>query len=373
MNEDSNPTTPPERPSPATRDDFTRFVDELLDENIFRAQDAAKERFRFSSDTIGACPDPGQWIALATEKPGGHTAELRAHAALCKQCLTHLRKAQEVFQASASAEEEVELSKLACMSAPWQHQMSVELALTPHNRTRARGSFFGLWARATAAAMLALLVFGLAVWHRNRVPEQLLAKAYSENRVFDLRVPDAGYAALSPEREVRGLQTGPANTSLAAAHAQIEQKLAKAPSNPHWLELEARAATLGEKYDNAIVILDKLVAAGPVTDSLLLDAGSAYFLRGTVVGSEEDRAKALQYLHRADQVAPRNSVVLFNEAIVMEDRGQFGQAVNTWKRFLQCESDPQWQADGWRRLQLLEDRINGSKLNAAPTQVQGTP
>ncbi|MGB9075396.1 MAG: hypothetical protein WCC26_01020 [Terracidiphilus sp.] len=373
MNEDSNLAIPPERPSRIPQDDLARFVDELLDGNIFRAGAAAEERFRLSPARIAACPDPGQWIALATEKPGSLAIGLWSHAALCGQCLPRLRSAQWVLHPSASPEEQSELSQLACMSAQWQHRMSVELAHTPYQARVRRGSLFGLCASAAAAAMLVLVVFGLAVWHRNHAPERLLASAYSENRIFDLRVPGAGYAALSPEREVRGIQTPHTGKSLATARAQIEQKLEGGSSDPHWLQLEARAAILGERYDDAIVILDKLVAAGPLTESLLLDTGSAYFLRGTVVGSEDDRAKALDYLRRADEMSPGNSVVLFNEAIMMQDRGQWEQAVDTWKRYLQCEADPQWQADGQRRMLSLEDRINGLKLHPSPPQVQGTP
>lgn len=373
MNEDSKFAIPPRRPLRHTQEELADFVDELLNGNIFRIGALAKEGFRLLPDRIGVCPDPGQWIELAFQEPGGLATGLWAHVALCGPCLTQLRTAQGVLHESPSAEERAELSQFACMSAPWQHRMSVELAHTPHNRNRVRGSLFGLWAKATAAAMLVLVVFGLIVWHRNQPAERLLASAYSENRVFDLRVPGAGFAALSPEREVRGIQTAPADTSLSTARAQIEQKLERGPSNPHWLQLEARAAMLGQRYDDAIVTLDKLVAAGPLTESLLLDTGSAYFLRGTVAGSEDDRTKALDYLRRADQMSPGNSVVLFNEAIVMEDRGQLRQAVDTWKRYLQCEPDPQWQADGLHRLHSLENRINAMKLQTPPPQVEGTP
>jgi tetratricopeptide (TPR) repeat protein len=134
-----------------------------------------------------------------------------------------------------------------------------------------------------------------------------------------------------------------------------------APEDPHWLQLEARADVLEEKFDPAIGILDRLLAAGPATSGLLVDDASAYFQRGTATGSESDRATALEYLRRADELAPGDPVVLFNEAVVMEDRGQLMNAVETWNRYLHFERDARWLADGRRRLQALEQKLNQLK------------
>ena len=126
------------------------------------------------------------------------------------------------------------------------------------------------------------------------------------------------------------------------------------PQNPHWLQLEARADLLEERFDPAIDILDRLLAAGPVTSGLLADDAAAYFQRGVATGSENDRATALDYLRHADELAPGDPVVLFNEAMVMEDRGQVMNAVETWNRYLRFERDPSWLAEGRRRLYALE-------------------
>ena len=70
------------------------------------------------------------------------------------------------------------------------------------------------------------------------------------------------------------------SASLLDAHSRIERQLESTPESPHWLQLEARADLLEEKYDQAIDILDRLLAAGPVTSSLLDDDAAAYFQRG---------------------------------------------------------------------------------------------
>ncbi len=127
--------------------------------------------------------------------------------------------------------------------------------------------------------------------------------------------------------------------------------------------MQARAQTLEENYDAAIDILDRLIATGPVTPSLLADGGMAYFLRGSATGSQNDRATALDYLRRADEMAPADPVILFNEAIVMEDRGQIMNAVETWNRFLKFERDPKWLEEGRQRLASLEAKLDRLKTH----------
>ena len=56
-------------------------------------------------------------------------------------------------------------------------------------------------------------------------------------------------------------------------------------------------------------------------------------------------------------------MVLFNEAVVMEDRGQAMNAVETWNRYLRFERDPRWLADGRHRLEA------GDVLAAQPAEL----
>ncbi len=94
-----------------------------------------------------------------------------------------------------------------------------------------------------------------------------------------------------------------------------------------------------------------------------MDDGTAYFQRGTATGSENDRATALDYLRRADEMAPDDTLVLFNEAVVMEDRGQLMNAIETWNRYLQFERDPHWLTEGRARLEALEEKLKQMKTH----------
>jgi tetratricopeptide (TPR) repeat protein len=280
-----------------------------------------------------------------------------AHAAVCGTCAARLRQSLTLFAGEASQEESAEISGLASASRDWQHRFSVELARTPHRGARGKAMGWYLWAGAGLAASLALVAVLALWWQHLHTPEQLLAEAYTHSRIFQMRMPGAGFAEVTPQTHLRGSGTAREASKLLDARARIESHLESAPDNPHWLQLEARADLLEEKFDPAIDILDRLLAAGPVTSSLLADDAAAYFQRGAATGSENDRATALDYLRRADELNPGDPVVLFNEAVAMEDRGQVMNAVETWNRYLRFERDPSWLAEGRARLEALEEKL----------------
>lgn len=261
----------------------------------------------------------------------------------------------------ASPEEAAEIAGLSSASRHWQHNLAAQLAHTPHRTARGKASRFYLWAGAGLAASLLVAAVLTAWWQHANSPERLLAEAYTHSRIFDLRIPGAGFAEVTPQAHLRGGTANQESSRLLDARSHIERHLENSPQDPHWLQLQARADLLDEQYDPAIDILDRLIAAGPVTPSLLVDDASAYFQRGAATGSENDRSTALEYLRRADELAPDDPVVLFNEAVVMEDRGQVMNAVETWNRYLQFERDPRWLTEGRTRLEALELKLNQLK------------
>ena len=340
------------------------------DDTLTSALDALLEGASLDSgpaDTPDApelCPDPGEWLTLACgDLRPADVDFLLAHAARCRECAARLRVSLRLLSEEASPEEASEIAQLASASPAWRHRLSVELAHTPHKSAKKNATRFYLWAGAGLAASLTLAV-SLSMWqHHVNTPERLLAEAYTHSRTFDLRMPGAGFAEVMPGTHLRGGSTGRESSRLLDARSRIEQQLEKTPNDAHWLQLEARADIQEEKFDPAIDILDRLLAAGPVSSSLLLDDASAYFQRGTFSGSEDDRATALDTLRRADELTPSDSVVLFNEAVAMEDRGQVMNAVETWNRYLRFEHDPLWLAEGRRRLQALELKLNQIKTH----------
>jgi tetratricopeptide (TPR) repeat protein len=360
MKEDLNPTRPT-RPEDPLNNELAGALDQLLEGISSDAGPIEPPRA-----APGECPDPGEWIRLATgDQSPAKVNGFLAHGAACANCAALLRESTRLFSAAPLPEEIAEIEKFSSATPEWQRRLAADLARTPHKRERSASAGFYLWMGAGLAASVALAV-GVSLWWMHvHAPEQLLAEAYTHSRSFDLRIPGAGFAEVNPPTHLRGDATVRESAKLLDARSRIEHQLENSPEDARWLQLEARADILEEKLDPAIDILDRLLSAGPVTASLLLDDASAYFERGLTANSQNDRAIALENLRRADELAPGDPVVLFNEAIVMEDRGQVMNAVETWNRYLRFERDPRWLAEGRRRLASLEEKLNRLKTHAS--------
>ncbi|MGA9668880.1 MAG: CHAT domain-containing protein [Terracidiphilus sp.] len=342
------------------------------------SRDASGRRWDLSKDSSGGCPEPDEWLPLLGGDPAPAEAAkldvLLAHASQCGKCASYLK----MLTAEATEEELAEISKLAPATRDWQHKLAIELAGTPRygfrQPIRMRPSRLYLWSGLGLAASVAMVAVTFFWWQRANSPERLLAEAYTQSRTFDLRMSGAGFAEVTPETHLRGGGAIHESSRLLDARAHIERQLENAPEDPRWLQLEARADIQQEKFDPAIDILDRLLASERVSAGLLVDDATAYFERGTFTGSENDRATALERLRRADEMAPGDTLVLFNEAVVMEDRGQFMNAVETWNRYLRFERDPRWLAEGRARLQALEQKLNQLKTHQSRIDKQlGTP
>lgn len=186
----------------------------------------------------------------------------------------------------------------------------------------------------------ALAVFALILWHRHQTSsKRLLAQAYTRERIFDLRMDGAGFAPVADAGHPRGDTTHWETASLLSARAAIERKLDTAPTDPHWLQLRARAQLMKEDFDAAIDVLDRLLGSGPVSASLLVDDASAYFERGTATGNENDyaatrvgplyeRAASIAQPHQYNLLTMRIQNQLGSAAV------ESGDAEDTWCIFM---------------------------------------
>lgn len=310
------------------------------------------------------CPSEETYMKLALGfMQGKATDTLLTHAASCGLCGRRLQLYLEAEDGTPSLEELAAIAEMVVMQKHWQDELAQKLAST---KRRKRPSFWRApIGRITSLGAIAALVLGavlLTMWQSSlHAPDRQLAVAYSEDRTLELRIPKANWARYSPPDHTRGSSSDREAPALLDARAHLARDLEKAPQSPRLLELQARADVLNQKYDAAVDVLDRLIATGPITAGLLTDAASAYFERGLATGSESDRSTALDYVRRADEMAPTDPVILFNEGIVMEDRGQVINAVEVWNRYLTVERDPKWAAEGKRRLDALEQTLNRLK------------
>src|SRR5262249_18626197 len=146
--------------------------------------------------------------------------------------------------------------------------------------------------------------------------EKLLARAYTERRTLELRIPTAQHAPLQIQREAGQPQLSkPA--PLLEAEALIIRNLAEQPNDPTLLEAKGRAEVLDWEYASAITTLKAAQQTRPNSSSLKIDLASAYFERATA-GQSADFGRAVELLSQVLAIKPDDPIALFNRALVYE-------------------------------------------------------
>ena len=184
--------------------------------------------------------------------------------------------------------------------------------------------------------------------------EGLLREAYTSQRTFELRLPDAGYATVqaNPQRDDSSTFSKP--IALLDAESRISQQMAKNPDDGRWLRLRARAEMLRQNYNDAISILNRAIDSHPDDMSLLADMGTAYALRSEAENRDVDYGYAIEYMGRSLKAKPFFPEVVFNRAVVYERMYLFEDAVRDWQRYLEMDPAGAWTAEAHRRLADLQ-------------------
>jgi hypothetical protein len=189
------------------------------------------------------CPDESDWMRLAAGLSTGRDAELLEHACDCGACGRLLREAQEAFSDELTAEENNGIAQLPMSGLAERSRFAARIS-----RPAPAAPVGGLrwWRRpmAWAAACGVVLVAG-GFWFWNSRSDDgsaaLLARAYTEERTFEFRIPGAGYA---PLRERRAADQGSRLSrpgALIEAEARISRDLTKGPDSTALLEWRGRA------------------------------------------------------------------------------------------------------------------------------------
>lgn len=310
------------------------------------------------------CPPEECWRKVSShEMDETESSRLIEHAAECRFCGPRLHYWASVFADEETAEESVFFSQLSASKSGWRERMAKELiekGSSPRPPATFARNFFLPTALGFAGALAAALIVFLVVkgFHPQPAPERLLAEAYTGQRIMDARIPLAAYAPVSPPHHQRAAGTSSMSDSvpLLEARAAITQALLKKPEDPHLLLLQARADLLSEDYTTAIDTLKRIVAQSPANVEALSDLAAAYSMRATATDVVSDRATALDYLEQAARLDPKNPVILYNEAVVLQNLYQYNNAIEAWKKFLAVEHDRRWIEDGKHRLAGAEAR-----------------
>ncbi len=323
------------------------------------------------------CPGAEVWSEVAaglTEQD--QTLTYVEHASRCDHCGPLLRAAVvqmgSLNQELTEAERE-QIAGLESARPEWQMRLAERISGSPRPSSVSRGLWWQSWFSvprfAAAGVAIALVaVVGLRMIH-DQTPEaanELLARAYTDQRTLELRIPGAAFGRLQVQR-------GPAQSfvarpaALLKAEALIASQMASHPDDPAWLQAAGRADLLEGKYDAAVESLQRALELRPDAPELLLDLGTAHFQRAQSEDRQEDYGAAFEYLSKALALRPENTTALFNRAIVAEHQFLYHQALEDWEHYLKLDSTSQWaeEARGHAdavRTKLKEHEDSGALL-----------
>jgi len=298
------------------------------------------------------CPhDESEWLNLAAGlQPEEKSKDLMRHAAECDHCGSLLREAMALLADDSAVEEERALA--AWSSPPQADQKGLVEELRKQNEMpgfappRERWLMrFWHWPRLALAAG-ALVLVATAGWVGMRVfhpvsADELLARAYEENRTLEIRIPGAQFA---PMQTQRGADEASFEKSehLLKAELLIAEHLAKTPNDPEWLDDKGRAEMLTGKFEQAIHSLEQANAAQPSSAVILTDLGSAYYMHAESSGKAADYARAISEFTLALKVSPDDRLALFNRALAYRKTGCFRREVQDWGDYLRIDREGDW-------------------------------
>jgi hypothetical protein len=308
-----------------------------------------------------ACPPATEFADLAAGlTEGSRSDELLAHAAQCDACGAILHAAAEDFSAPPTDVELQSLAELPSSAEGWQLQTARKMV-----RASGRGGVISMPPRSWFAWAAALVVATGASWVAWQQwgasdPARLIAEAYSQQRPFDFRIPEAGYSDLRVERGANGssFQRPPA---LLEAEAKVARELAKEPDSVKWLSLRARAEMLTWDPGTAILTLQRALDRKPGDPDLTADLGMAYALRADADKRDLDYAYAIDYLGSSLRARPNSPVTVFNRAIVYEHLHLNDEAAQDWRHYLELDPAGAWHEDAQRRLNQLDSKKNSGR------------
>lgn len=316
---------------------------------------------------LAGCPRPEDLRGLVSGiMATDQRTILMEHVVQCDSCSVVLRESIEDVADPTESEQEV-IAKLATAQPAFQKQLAeklsadrseIHLAEIAPKAVAVRHSSpqRSYWLAAAAAALLAVgLVSSYLLFGKKPNPDQLLAKAYSERRSLELRLPGAAPAPVRVQRGVDGsVFAKPA--SLMEAELLITQELKKSPNDARWLAAKGRSELLEWQYDDAIRSFRRALETNPDALDIHRDLATAHFERAEVEHRPGDYAEAVEQLSAVLAKQPGDSVSLFNRAIVYERLFLYDNAVKDWEAYLQVDPNGPWSEEALRRLEEIKDK-----------------
>src|SRR6266849_2968265 len=187
--------------------------------NRLRTHETAESLLRGLNSGGGArgsdCPPDGDWPHIVTGMTSGSEAEKKLrHAAQCDYCGALLRQTLADFSIELTAEEKRVIAEMTSIKTGWQRKFAKRLSSMSRAKTSpiSQKDRFGIrwwtmsatwrrWAIAGATAIVLFSISWMVLFRRPSVNaaaqvNELLAQAYGEKRITELRIQGAAYSSV---------------------------------------------------------------------------------------------------------------------------------------------------------------------------------
>ena len=222
------------------------------------------------------------------------------------------------------------------------------------------GSVIPQWTWGALAASIVLILgigFTFFGWFRGVPPEQLLAQAYSEKRLYEFRIAGAAYAVVNDGERGVGRLSEP----LLNLEAQLLKGLKAYPSDPKLLRLQGEAELLNRSPSLAVATLKHADEFEPNNAATLGSLGMAYAVLGEDERSDAERrskyySDALGFFNRSLELR-QSPEILFNRALVLQRLQLYDRAVTQWTEYLKLDPVGAWSAEAARHLDQAKTKL----------------
>jgi CHAT domain-containing protein/Flp pilus assembly protein TadD len=265
-------------------------------------------------------------------------------------------------------DEDALIASLTTSSPEWRRDAALR-----YSGPRARAALTSLrWWLAAAATLL--LTAGAGIWWfvvRSSGPDRLLARAYTESRPFEYRLPDAGYSPIRVSRSAAS-SSFERPRALVRAVEQIQRKLAADGETGPYLLLRGRAELIETDYQDAIASLERSNQLQPGNAETLTDLACAYALRGDAEKHSADYGHAADLLAQSLRIDSTQLRAIFNLAVVYRNLGLLDDAIESWDRYLRLDPSGPWVQEA-RKAKAELERVRARKrsLMSLPRDPRG--
>ena len=245
-------------------------------------------------------------------------------------------------------------------SAQDRDEITTRVAEPRSTQTQVKPSWFHLprlkWllvpAGAIACALIAFFIWNLQRDTPEKV-EKLLARAYTEQRTMDMRIPGAQYAPVRPQERGRDLNESP---YLFEAKAVILRAIRSKRDDHEWLHALGREQLIEGRFEEAIATLRQGLQSEPQSADFMIDLAAAHYERARRTNNSDDYRAAIELLSKALKLQPDNPAAVFDRAILYGGMSPplYESALQDWDHYLRIDPNSSWTEEAQRRKNEIE-------------------